>query len=282
MSEPVDHHYLPIFYLKQWASDDGRVVRYHRPQSRVVAHRIAPSKTGYEPALYALEGYPPDKRNAIEKQFMSPLVDQPASEALQVLLAQDNSKLTHELRLGWTRFLMSLRLRNPHMVAEVTQKAKNILRQSLVAEPKEYEAVKHKTDPATFVEWVEKNTPAVIENAGKLLLPGLIDNENIGNAILKLKWFTTEVRGSFDLLTSDNPFFMSHGLADDRCLVALPISPRFVFFATKKAETLDAVMSHGVSIVSASLNQSMITQARKHVYGSNDRHLRFVGNRFRR
>ncbi len=34
--EPINHHYLPIFYQQGWATD-GRVVRYYRPHDAVVA-----------------------------------------------------------------------------------------------------------------------------------------------------------------------------------------------------------------------------------------------------
>jgi hypothetical protein len=51
MSDPEKHHYLPVFYLKQWAALDGRVIRYFRPNSQVVAHPIAPKNTGYEQGL---------------------------------------------------------------------------------------------------------------------------------------------------------------------------------------------------------------------------------------
>lgn len=70
MSDPKRHHYLPIFYLKQWSALDGRVIRHHRPYRQVVAHPIAPKYTGYEEGLYSLN--PPAQRNVIEKTFAEP------------------------------------------------------------------------------------------------------------------------------------------------------------------------------------------------------------------
>ena len=75
MSEPEKHHYLPIFYLNQWVGSDGKIVRYYRPYREIVASPIAPSNTGYEPALYRLEGYPPEFRNAVEKDRNDTLLD---------------------------------------------------------------------------------------------------------------------------------------------------------------------------------------------------------------
>jgi hypothetical protein len=58
MSEPIDHHHQPIFYLKGWCRPDGKVIRYSRPNGREVkSSPITPKNTGYEPRLYSLEGY---------------------------------------------------------------------------------------------------------------------------------------------------------------------------------------------------------------------------------
>ena len=71
LSEPDKNHYLPVFYLVQWAAPDGKVIRYHRPFGGVVTHPIAPKNTGYERGLYRLDGYAAEQRNAIETEFMS-------------------------------------------------------------------------------------------------------------------------------------------------------------------------------------------------------------------
>jgi hypothetical protein len=61
MSHPINHHYLPVFYLRQWRNANGKVIRYHRPYKDVVASPIAPNNTGYEPGLYTLHGLPARK-----------------------------------------------------------------------------------------------------------------------------------------------------------------------------------------------------------------------------
>ena len=120
MSEPNKHHYLPVFYLNQWVGSDGKVFRYNRPHREVVATPIAPKNTGYERCLYRLDGYVPEAMNSIEKKFIAPIVDDPAARALKVLTEGDNSKLTPELRQAWTRFVMSLHVRNPAKVDHIS------------------------------------------------------------------------------------------------------------------------------------------------------------------
>lgn len=119
MSEPEKHHYLPVFYLEQWAALDGSVIRYHRPHREVVAHPIAPKNTGYEMGLYSLDGYPPEQRNVMEKNFMALEVDNPAVAPLRLFLdRRPASELTLPMKQAWTRFLMSLHVRNPGRVRQ--------------------------------------------------------------------------------------------------------------------------------------------------------------------
>ena len=63
MSDPEKHHYLPVFYLKQWAALDGRGIGCYPPKREVIARPIAPKNTGYEHGLYSLDGYNPKQRN---------------------------------------------------------------------------------------------------------------------------------------------------------------------------------------------------------------------------
>ena len=55
MSDPEKHHYLPVFYLKQWAALDGRVIDGYevvavripvdyRGVATILSDLIAPSK----------------------------------------------------------------------------------------------------------------------------------------------------------------------------------------------------------------------------------------------
>jgi hypothetical protein len=282
MSEPYKHHYLPVFYLSRWSQPDpdGKVIRYYRPHRAVVASPIAPKNTGYEHGLYRLEGYEPEAQNIIEKKFMASVVDDPAARALDTLIERDNSKLTPELRQAWTRFVMSLLVRNPEKVEHITNQADHVLRQSLLTDPKEYEAVRSADDPSTLVEWVEQKDPQIWSNFGKEMLPGIITHQPTRDEIIRMRWWTIDIADGFpDLLTCDRPVYMSHGVMDERCFIALPLSPRFVFIATRSQSTFDSVLSRGIKAVTKSINEIMVAQAEKYVYGAHDRHLRFVENR---
>ena len=282
MSDPIKHHYVPQFYLRQWADASGKLVRYYRPHKAVVATRTAPKSTGYEEGLYSFEGASPERRNAIEKDFMSPKVDEPAALAMQALIAMDPSKLTDDLRIAWTRFVMSLHVRNPERVEQIRQAAADGLRQSLRADPEEYETRRGPGDPPTLLEWAEQNTPGIFDDQGIRLLPDIVQHRPTLEAIVKMRWMTVGTAEGFpDLLTGDRPVYMSHGVNDERCFIVVPMSPKFMFFATRDPAMFDRVLALGIESVTKQVNGFMATQAAQSVYGANERHLRFVENRLR-
>lgn len=281
MSEPERHHYLPVFYLKHWSALDGRVVRFYRPHDQVVASAISPKNTGYEVGLYSLDGYGPQQRNLIEKAFMAPAVDDPAAVVVQHFIdRRSNTELTLPMRQAWVRFLMSMHVRNPGRILDITLGAAEALRQTLLARPEEYAAVRRAEDPETLLGWVERYAPAMFENYGKQILPGIITHQTIGNEILRMHWGVLGFSGALpDVLTCDRPLYMSHGIADPMCVIALPLSSRAVFFASRSQESLDAIIAAEGDAILRSVNDIMIAQAERYVYGAHERHLDFVAQR---
>lgn len=282
MSAPDKHHYLSVFYLNQWAGPDAKVIRYHRPVNDVVTHAIAPKNTGYERGLYRLDGYAPDQSNAIETGFMSAVVDNEGAQAMQILIAGDLARMTPELGRAWVRFIMALHVRHPVRVEQITKQVAEMTRQSLMSHPEEYEAVRKPSDPPTLLAYVEQKIPALISNRGKQLLPGIITHEAICEIVRHMRWQTVGiVRDVLDFLTCDRPLYMSHGISDDRCFIAVPISPRTVFLATRDAGTFRSVLAGGIEAFANSLNEILVGQADKYVYAGHDRHCPLVEKHLR-
>lgn len=280
MSDPIDHHYLPIFYLSQWCNERGKVVRYHRPNREVVASAITPKNTGYEPMLYALDGFAPEHRQAVEKNFMAPVVDGPAADALKILLARQTPNLSDETRTAWTRFVMSLRLRDPATLSKIKEDARKGLEAKLLSGPEEYLAARGDSKHPTMLAWVEAHMPAILPNIGTLWLPNMIDNEQIGTIIMRMRWAIFDLSSShITLLTSDRPYIQTAGLKDPHCVIILPMSPNFAFIATHDLHTQQAVLASGTKPLARSINTRVVANAVRHVYGSTNAHLRFVENR---
>jgi uncharacterized protein DUF4238 len=279
MSEPVDHHYVPEFYLRLWEGSDKKICRYHRPHSNVVTHRISPSHTGYEPQLYALHSHPSETRQTIEKEFFSQAIDDPAATALRSLLAKPAVPLTREVREAWIRFLLSLAVRHPEGIASARATGGEILRRELSSSPsEEYAAVRGNVPETTLLEFVEARMPGALQDLGLVSLPSVISDLRLGQAIWEMHWYLLNLSASrFRLLTSDRPLLIQRGLGDPRCYIALPLGPSVAFVATRDKRIFEELANrHLPQEIARALNETFVSQAVKHVYGLDDSHLRFV------
>ena len=279
MSQPKNHHYLPVFYLSRWCGGDGRVFRYYRPHDKVVCSSVTPDNTGYERFLYSFDGVADHRRQMLETEFFTPAVDTPAARALAVLL--DGAGEVSSTKSDWARFLMALRLRNPASLEEVEQLSLGVIH-NLTSSPTdpEYLAVKQAGDPDTLLQWMEVHTPHVLRNAGKIFLPGLIDHEGIGGHLVSMKWGTIDLRrADRSLLVGDRPLLIVNGLKDKNCVVLLPISPTRLFVATNDERQIQKLLKRGDRYLAGVVNDEIVRRATRHVYGSGPGHLNFVQSR---
>src|ERR1700730_11752891 len=116
MSKEGKHHYIPVFYLKQWAGDDRRICEFSKPYDRVKARRVHPDGTGYVHGLNTIPGLPPHETDFLETHFLK-ITDDMAAKALPRLISNAAAvKTVPKLRDGWSRFIASLMIRNPEML----------------------------------------------------------------------------------------------------------------------------------------------------------------------
>jgi hypothetical protein len=119
VSEPTRHHYIPVFYLKQWVGPDGRLCEYSRPHKETKAKRKHPAATAYVDNLYTVPGLPPAEAQFVEKKFMQ-IVDSGAAEAMTAMLKRTEPIGDKEPNwmhvIHWARFIYSLSLRTPERI----------------------------------------------------------------------------------------------------------------------------------------------------------------------
>src|SRR3954447_16382409 len=113
MKQLPKHHYVPVFYLKEWAVLDKKVYAFKRVHgNKVVATPKPPTHTGYHRGLYWLEGADPEISNRIETILMA-RIDSNAAVAHQIILANKIADLQKVVRFAWARFVIGLLLRTP-------------------------------------------------------------------------------------------------------------------------------------------------------------------------
>ena len=283
MPEYEKNHYLPVFYLKGWCDPTGKVIRYHRPRHKVVASPVHPTGTGYERRLYWIEGAPEHLQHRIESQFMKE-VDDRAARAARTLLTSKQTNLPIEIRRDFARFVMSLHVRTPLGLDKVRGMFSEAFTTQIKPSADGYAKERREADASTVLEWIRQKQPHLEGNAAKLLLPDLIDNQQIGNDFMNMRWVTLNIATVTrrTLLLGDNPLIRNRGLADPRCIWALPLSPTMLFLAAHNDEVLKPFLSGTFDKVVSETNSATVQCASASVFGNSTNQLRFVENRLRR
>jgi hypothetical protein len=124
----------------------------------------------------------------IEREFFAHVVDEPASRALNVLIERDQSKLTEEMRVAWTGYLMAARVRSPEKVERIQREARREMDEALLRDPHEYEAIRRPGGPSTLLDLAEQICKPRLDNSGKIVLCDVIQHPEYARAIIQMKW----------------------------------------------------------------------------------------------
>jgi hypothetical protein len=277
---PEKHHYIPVFYLKRWADTggDGRLCIYSRWHARVEARRKHPSATGYGLDLYAVRGADAATEGHLEGRFFS-AADFDASRALDIIESGPDAQLDDRLRSGWSRFVMTLLHRNPEAMAKWSVKAAEIAAEAERRFRENYATLRLPTDPETYEEYQRKPHGHYHAVTAVLLLQALMDHKDLGDLLNRMAWVVAPLQSSRSLLTSDRPLVMTNGLSLPGAHLAMPIGPRRLFVAANELALAQQIVRQGHDELVSMMNDLVVRQARKFVWGFDNSHLQFVEQR---
>ena len=273
MPKDPKHHYMPVFYLQQWADGRSRLIEFSRrgPAQTVKPRPTSPAGTGYVRGLYRMEDIDPNVVNAVETLFLKPS-DGLAAEALQCFLEEREFLRPGPMRTSWSRFMLSLMLRYPEAVAHMKAQLRANVEQM-------YLQTRKPEEPETFAEYEALHgTHDMARIHGKLLMD-LMQESRMGRLIFGMHWGVLKCKNyTRNLLTSDRPI-VSNAFQLSANHLCLPISPEHVFVAcgTPQAET--EFMRLDPLDVMLTMNDAVARQAKTYVWNTDDRQLRFVKNR---
>lgn len=280
------HHFVPQFLLRTWAekTTDGKIEVFRLDLKHIPSSRLTPKHTGYEEDLYALTRpiVAGMDQQAVEKQFLRH-VDNLGARVRQKLDSEGLRALTLDDRTDWARFIMSLRIRQPDVVEMLRNMATDRFRETIKTQPEEYEELVGVDDPPTLEEWTEKTFPGLIENFGLSIFHKLVDNPQIGDKILRMKWWIWDFSDvPYDLLIADHPCIFTTGIDNPNLVIALPITPKKAFMATQSDHAAEVMRRQRPQDLAMRLNESSIAQARVRIYARDKSSARFIQNRIQR
>jgi uncharacterized protein DUF4238 len=276
VSIPRKHHYIPVFYLKQWTGADGRLCEYKNFGSRILTRRTFPAGTGYEKDLYRVERLPDALAQAVESKFMQ-MVDTEANYALEKIVSGSTTPWDAGMRSAWTRFILSPRFRNPEAVHVIKRQMQDVWKAGVDNLRANYDKLRRPTDPPTFEEFMARAEPEAPHKAALMLLQQIIDNQRVGP-------LSSTCSGAVCLWPLPaSPYLLLTGRWT--CLTDWPRKTRISRCQlVPRCSLCRAMMLHGPTcrepnLVVKHVNLAVVSQARKFVWGVNHGHLPFVQKR---
>ncbi|OKO67457.1 DUF4238 domain-containing protein, partial [Bradyrhizobium sp. AS23.2] len=189
MGQPRNHHFIPVFYLRQWHDSEGQLYEHKRVRgSRIVRKPVSALATAFQRDLYAfpalgLEGL--DQH--LESKFFQ-IVDDEGAKALHRFLRRDPAPWSAEARSGWSRFLLSLKVRHPDAMEELRQAIPRLWGRSHAPSQAEYAKLRKPDDPDSFEEFLTRRDPNIVHKVTINMIMRGIEIIELGTHINGMKW----------------------------------------------------------------------------------------------
>jgi|SRR5579872_6025497 len=275
MSAPIDHHFIPAFFLAQWADDAGKLIEYTIKHGKLIAKPVGPKATGYEPQLYSFPELPPDAAQFLEAVFFN-YADRVAADALRNHLSATPTPWTTELISAWSRFVIALYLRHPDAMPEFRAAAKSVWDGSGAAYQAQYEAIKKPEDPPTFDEYLAARDPLAGTKMHVNLIVKVFDNEILGKHMNNMTWGLIDVAASTHrFLLSDRAVVFAN-LNNPDGVAYLPISPTKLFVAVNTPDRLRRLRALPPREIVHNSNRFIVGRARRFVWAHDQSQTHFV------
>lgn len=284
MSEPIKHHYLPVFLLSAWTNDTGKLVEFSRPHREVICRFKSPAATGFLERLYTLPGLPPDRAQFVEKKIMG-AIDDTGARVHQRLLASAADglcqKLSDKEKAEWARFLYALVFRNPEQIAGIQKRYTAYVPQMIEEYRAVYPLKRGPDDPVDFDEFTTRFLANPLNKSGMHVLPHLANSKGVIGHLLQMKFWTISLTGfaGRTFLMSDRPVVMTNGLVQPHAHIVLPISPRRLFVAGKSDAAYRFLRSMSPDKLAATMNNQVARQSHRFVYAIDDCQATFIAAR---
>jgi hypothetical protein len=274
------HHYVPVFYTKQWAGLRERLCEYSRPRpgGEVKPRRTHPDGTGFVRGLNTIPNCKPEIAEHLEEVFLK-RADSWAAKCLWMLNSENGAIWTSKYRSAWSRFILSLMFRNPEYVRRISSKVAEFFHPSSPDIEKTYQEVRKHDQPKTYAEYLAGEYNPVGRGTA-VAVQRMIDSPNLGAFINAMRWGVIDLGElQYGFMTSDRPILMTDGIASSGGQIVLPIGPTALFIATTSVETEDMIRSITPRDLVTQVNDRVCLQAQKYVYYTDDRYINFVEKR---
>ena len=175
--------------------------------------------------------------------------------------------------------MFSLLFRHPEGIETLKRQMGDIWEAEVARLKSNYAEFRQPNDPPTFEQYMSRVEPEAAEKAAMNLAQEIIDNQRLGPTINNFRWHRHSVEGSrLSLLASDRAVHMPKALKEADAHIALPIGPKLLFIAARGNWFAERLRRSDPTRVVKEMNRTVVSQARRYVWGVDDRQLQFVQN----
>jgi len=215
-------------------------------------------------------------RAKYEKAFSA--IEAAAAKSLSKMLAPGRLFLDENEVRAWAIFLLAQRARTPDKISWAEQQTRKLFKDILGKPDPEFEAVKPDQKFDTLLDYMNENRRDIADNFHLDATMKIIHKKENLQPLLRMNWFVRRSYGK-PIILSDNPLVLIGSLYHGECVMALPISPSVVFFATTNIELKSKIEFEDGRSAATRINDAQAIQAERVVIG--DIEPRFLQKRMR-
>ena len=271
----VAHHYVPKFLLKNWHAESGKLIQYEWASYGFDAREYTAKSVAKQDHLYSTISDLGEMDVSLEPDYFTAEVDTPAGAVLQKILSSGISAINIEEREIWARFLVAQLARTPSMIDRFRNSTEDFFEAGV-------EAIASQPGRSGFREYVRANAPNVTRNISLEILPNVIEDPRLVQAIYSAHWRCVRLRWSkLDFLIGDRPL-MHVGPLSSNFLMVLPLAPRILFCAARNSQSIESLMKANESSVVKTINKDTVRNAARYVYSKDHSHDALIRRRLAR
>lgn len=266
MSTHSNHHYVPVFLLKQWAGADRKLSVFKRlPNGKLRHDRLGPKSVACDTHVYSLRRSSSEPDTRIERDFLGPQVDNLAAAVHAQMLKTGIGSLTPAQRVVWSRFLMAALLRAPLIVEDLRSFGRtelHIVLETISPQPAEMDSLMR-----------EPRLSDMLDDHGMGTFLKAITSEKHIRWLCDSTWSLVQLPSdSKDALICDYPVAYFGELMDNRFALVTPLSPRCIFICASNADYQKKLGWMQARELSKRINKRLVQHADQYVYSTNRQH----------
>jgi hypothetical protein len=227
-NNPINHHYVPVFYLQRWASGKDKRLWYYQKnvKGNIVERRIGPKSTGYEPSLNTLKAKEFSGINSNQKYFIEhklAALDSDASRILDKMTSKGIPSLSVREKTTWLNFVFLLIERNPQRINTIEKEGENILKDVIDDSMKKW----GNHDQWNHTYEILKSSEFTYNHARIRLNDFLKDSASLSEQFIQ-NWLIVQTQTPFEFFTTNFPVIVevSKNSSDEISFIEMPLSPQ--------------------------------------------------------